>query len=56
MPKWPSVYFKLTSFQKTTSRDVDAALWKLHEQGMKQLIIDLPAIRGLLKASVDVAD
>ena len=50
-------YFKLTSFQKTTSRDVDAALWKLHEQGMKQLIIDLRGNPGgLLKASVDVAD
>ncbi len=50
-------YFKLTSFQKTTSRDVDAALWKLHEQGMKQLIIDLRGNPGgLLKAAVDVAD
>ena len=50
-------YFKLTSFQKTTGRDVDAALWKLHEQGMKQLIIDLRGNPGgLLKAAVDVAD
>jgi carboxyl-terminal processing protease len=50
-------YFKITSFQKTTSRDVDAALWKLHQQGMKQLIIDLRGNPGgLLKASVDVAD
>lgn len=50
-------YFKLTSFQKTTSRDVDAALWKLHEQGMRQLIIDLRGNPGgLLKAAVDVAD
>ena len=50
-------YFKLTSFQKTTSRDVDAALWKLHEQGMKQLVIDLRGNPGgLLKAAVDVAD
>jgi carboxyl-terminal processing protease len=50
-------YFKLTSFQKTTSRDVDAALWKLHEQGMKYLIIDLRGNPGgLLKAAVDVAD
>ena len=50
-------YFKLTSFQKTTSRDVDAALWKLHEQGMRQLVIDLRGNPGgLLKASVDVAD
>jgi carboxyl-terminal processing protease len=50
-------YFKLQSFQKTTSRDVDAALWKLHEQGMKHLIIDLRGNPGgLLKAAVDVAD
>jgi carboxyl-terminal processing protease len=50
-------YFKLTSFQKTTSRDVDAALWKLHGQGMKYLIIDLRGNPGgLLKAAVDVAD
>src|SRR4029453_14121113 len=50
-------YFKLTSFQKTTSRDVDAALWTLHQQGMKQLIIDLRGNPGgLLKAAVDVAD
>jgi carboxyl-terminal processing protease len=50
-------YFKLTSFQKTTSRDVDAALWKLHAQGMRQLIIDLRGNPGgLLKAAVDVAD
>ncbi|MEX2174031.1 MAG: S41 family peptidase [Pirellulaceae bacterium] len=50
-------YFKLGSFQKTTSRDVDAALWKLHDQGMRHLIIDLRGNPGgLLKASVDVAD
>ena len=50
-------YFKLTSFQKTTSRDVDAALWNLHSQGLRHLIIDLRGNPGgLLKASVDVAD
>ena len=50
-------YFKLTSFQKTTSRDVDAALWKLHEQGMRSLVIDLRGNPGgLLNAAVDVAD
>src|SRR4029079_12177425 len=50
-------YLKITSFQKTTSRDVDAALWKLNQQGMKQLIIDLRGNPGgLLKASVEVAD
>ena len=50
-------YFKLTSFQKTTSRDVDAALWKLHDEGMRHLIVDLRGNPGgLLKAAVDVAD
>jgi carboxyl-terminal processing protease len=50
-------YFKLTSFQKSTSRDVDAALWKLHAEGMRTLIIDLRGNPGgLLKAAVDVAD
>ena len=50
-------YFKLSSFQKTTSRDVDAALWRLHEQGMRVLVIDLRGNPGgLLKAAVDVAD
>jgi carboxyl-terminal processing protease len=50
-------YFKLVAFQKTTSRDMDAALWQLHRQGMRVLIIDLrdnPG--GLLNAAVDVAD
>ncbi len=34
-------YLKLTCFQKTTSRDLDSALWKLHREGMKSLVIDL---------------
>jgi carboxyl-terminal processing protease len=50
-------YFKLTSFQKTTSRDVDAALWQLHRQGMKVLVIDLRGNPGgLLTSSVEIAD
>lgn len=50
-------YFRLTSFQKTTSRDVDAALWDLHRRGMKSLIIDVRGNPGgLLTASVEVAD
>ncbi|REK17994.1 MAG: S41 family peptidase [Planctomycetota bacterium] len=50
-------YMKLTCFQKTTSRDLDAALWKLHRQGMRSLIIDLRGNPGgLLTASVEVAD
>jgi len=50
-------YFKLASFQKTTTRDVDAALWDLHRQGMRSLIIDLRGNPGgLLTSSVEVAD
>jgi carboxyl-terminal processing protease len=50
-------YFRITSFQKTTARDVDAALWKLHGMGMKSLVIDLRGNPGgLLKAAVEVAD
>jgi len=50
-------YLRLSSFQKTTSRDVDAALWKLHRMGMKSLIVDVRGNPGgLLTAAVDVAD
>jgi carboxyl-terminal processing protease len=50
-------YFRITSFQKTTSRDVDAALWKLHREGMRSLIIDVRGNPGgLLNESVEVAD
>jgi carboxyl-terminal processing protease len=50
-------YLKLTCFQKTTSRDLDTALWKLHRDGMKSLIIDLRGNPGgLLTTSVDVVD
>ncbi len=50
-------YLKLTCFQKTTSRDLDAALWKLHREGMKCLIMDLRGNPGgLLTSSVEVAD
>jgi len=50
-------YLKLTCFQKTTSRDMDNALWKLHRQGMRSLIMDLRGNPGgLLSASVEVAD
>jgi len=50
-------YLKLNSFQKTTPRDVDAALWKLHRDGMKSVIIDLRGNPGgLLNAAVELAD
>ena len=50
-------YIKLTCFQKTTSRDLDTALWKLHGQGMKSLIIDLRKNPGgLLTTAAEVVD
>ncbi len=50
-------YIRLTNFQKTTTRDFDAALYKLHGQGMKSLIVDVRGNPGgLLSASVDVAN
>jgi carboxyl-terminal processing protease len=50
-------YIRLTCFQKTTTRDLDTALWKLHRQGMKGLILDLRGNPGgLLNTSVEVVD
>jgi carboxyl-terminal processing protease len=50
-------YLRLTCFQKTTSRDLDAALWKLHREGMRSLIIDLRGNPGgLLVTAVEVSD
>jgi carboxyl-terminal processing protease len=50
-------FIKLTCFQKTTARDFDAALWKLHREGMRSLIVDLRGNPGgLLTASVEVVD
>ncbi len=56
-PEHGIAYLRLTGFQKTTSRDFDAALWDLHRQGMQSLIVDLRGNPGgLLTAAVDVAD
>ena len=50
-------YIRLTNFQKTTARDFDAALWQLHRDGMRSLIVDVRGNPGgLLSASVEVAD
>jgi carboxyl-terminal processing protease len=50
-------YIRLTNFQKTTVRDFDAALWKLHRKGMRSLIVDVRGNPGgLLPASVDLAN
>ena len=51
-------YLRLTCFQKTTDRDLDDALWKLHRAGMRSwLIMDLrhnPG--GLLTTAVETVD
>ncbi|MEX2187992.1 MAG: S41 family peptidase [Pirellulales bacterium] len=50
-------YLKLACFQKTTARDLDTALWQLHNAGMKSLIVDLRGNPGgLLTAAVEIAD
>jgi len=50
-------YLKLTCFQKTTARDLDVALWKLHREGMKSLVVDVRGNPGgLLMSAVEVAD
>jgi carboxyl-terminal processing protease len=50
-------YLRLVCFQKTTCGDLEAALWKLHREGMKSLIIDLRGNPGgLLITAVEVAD
>ncbi|QDS97132.1 putative CtpA-like serine protease [Adhaeretor mobilis] len=50
-------YLRIPAFQKTTARDLDAALWRLHAKGMRSLILDLRGNPGgLLTASVEVAD
>ncbi|MBI1902437.1 MAG: S41 family peptidase [Planctomycetia bacterium] len=50
-------YFRLSTFQKSTLRELDETLWKLHGKGMKHLIVDLRGNPGgLLSAAVDVSD
>ncbi len=56
-PDYGIGYFKLSCFQKTTCRDLDAAMWKLHREGMKALVIDLRGNPGgLLITAVEVVD
>jgi carboxyl-terminal processing protease len=50
-------YVQIASFQKTTTRDFDAAIWRLNQQGMQELIVDVRGNPGgLLTAAVEVAD
>ena len=50
-------YIRLTGFQKSTPREMDAALGKLQAQGMRKLIWDVRGNPGgLLPAAVEVLD
>jgi carboxyl-terminal processing protease len=50
-------YLRLTNFQKTTTRDIERALWDLHRMGMRALVLDVRGNPGgLLSAAVEVAD
>jgi len=50
-------YLKISSFQKTTAADLEAALRRLDSAGMRSLVIDLRGNPGgLLSSAVDVAD
>jgi len=50
-------YVRIPTFQKATARDLEAALWDLHRQGMRSLVLDLRGNPGgLLTSSVEVAD
>ena len=56
-PDFGIAYIRIPAFQKTTSRDLEVALWDLHRQGMQSLILDLRGNPGgLLTSSVEVAD
>ena len=50
-------YARIPVFQKSTARDLESALWDLHRQGMRSLVLDLRGNPGgLLTASVELAD
>jgi carboxyl-terminal processing protease len=56
-PDYGVGYVRITSFQKTTNSDLDAALWKLHRDGLRSLIVDVRGNPGgLLIAAVETAD
>ncbi|MEX0794966.1 MAG: S41 family peptidase [Pirellulaceae bacterium] len=50
-------YLRISSFQKGTAQSLNTAMWKLHRDGMRALVIDLRGNPGgLLTAAVDMAD
>jgi carboxyl-terminal processing protease len=56
-PSMGVAYIRVPTFQKTTSRDLEAALWNLHRQGMRTLVLDMRGNPGgLLTSAVELAD
>lgn len=56
-PAYGVAYARVPVFQKTTSRDLEQALWDLHAKGMRTLVLDLRGNPGgLLTSSVELAD
>jgi carboxyl-terminal processing protease len=50
-------YIKLEKFAEATTRELDAALWSLHNQGMQSLVMDLRGNPGgLLTTAIDVSN
>ena len=50
-------YMKLETFASNSKQEMEQALWTLHQQGMKSLILDLRGDPGgLLTAAVEIAD
>lgn len=50
-------YVKLDKFAQNSSNEMDQALWNLHRQGMKSLVIDLRGNPGgLLTTAIELSD
>jgi len=50
-------YFKLEKFSESSAREVEAALWTLHRQGMQSLVMDLRGNPGgLLTAAIEISN
>ncbi|MDO4575071.1 MAG: S41 family peptidase [Planctomycetia bacterium] len=52
-----TAYVQILNFQNNTAKELDRALWKLHAQGMRRLILDLRGNPGgLMRSAIDAAD
>ncbi len=50
-------YIRIDRFSKNTKKDLEEAMWKLHRQGMKSLVIDLRGNPGgLLDVAIEMSN